>query len=493
MKRKFFLVILLLTIAMVPVVLTPPTTANMAETDQFDFSLALGAGKFWPSAPENVNANVPDPALCGIAGPCWNYKLKIAPEGSRLRVALGVLFQEPGDVRSWPDLSPIAPDMSFTLRLIGPDGTVIEERSTHSSAITAYAIEVFADHPQDGIWTVQVIPTNVFHLAFRMRAKLEGPDEEGGVGGAESIAVPLSPNLRVAPPYEFSFNTPTASYGPGALIPGVHPSCMAEEIREATEEAIRSQEDPFTAVPTLCLRYTMGLENTGAGPFRLMGWLALREGEVSADASDEIMTQRQLYSDGTYKDEAFGTAGKGRLDPTHGHVHWQNAWKFELFRVADPAWKPEDRRPELIAVGPGRKLGIMPSDEFLADWGRFYQSKQNEPLPTGRRADCVFGDTFLCNYDQAINLRKGWGDFYEWNRGGNYVSFPATASGVPLEGYYVLQGVTDPEGLIVETNEDDNVSYALIHVFTDGRVELLERGYGRDPWDPHKEVLPESP
>jgi hypothetical protein len=90
-------------------------------------------------------------------------------------------------------------------------------------------------------------------------------------------------------------------------------------------------------------------------------------------------------------------------------------------------------------------------------------------------------------------VRKGWGDFYEWNRSGNYVPFPTSNDGSPKGGYYLLRATVNPLGLLIETNERDNVSYALIRVFNDGRVQLLERGYGRDPWNGPKEILTESP
>jgi hypothetical protein len=42
-------------------------------------------------------------------------------------------------------------------------------------------------------------------------------------------------------------------------------------------------------------------------------------------------------------------------------------------------------------------------------------------------------------------------------------------------------------------NDADNTSYAFINISNDGRVTLLDRGYGTDPWDPNKVVLTVSP
>ncbi|MCA1850463.1 MAG: hypothetical protein LC672_05310, partial [Acidobacteria bacterium] len=90
----------------------------------------------------------------------------------------------------------------------------------------------------------------------------------------------------------------------------------------------------------------------------------------------------------------------------------------------------------------------------------------------------------------------GWGDIYEWNRPGNYVALTSnyqTPTGAPRPGFYLMQGRTDPLGLVKETNEKDNFSYALIEILDDGSVKLWERGYGRNPWSGPRVVLTEAP
>jgi hypothetical protein len=114
---------------------------------------------------------------------------------------------------------------------------------------------------------------------------------------------------------------------------------------------------------------------------------------------------------------------------------------------------------------------------LLADWHRFYQAD---------------GDAFG---DSVIQLQAGWGDVYEWNRSGNYIDIPQSSPGsqTPKAGFYVVRGVTDPLALVVESDEADNTSYAFINIRNDGRVTLLERGYGTDPWDPNKAILTVAP
>ena len=87
------------------------------------------------------------------------------------------------------------------------------------------------------------------------------------------------------------------------------------------------------------------------------------------------------------------------------------------------------------------------------------------------------------NEPARIGLSTGWADIYTAELSDNYVDF-----GINLDGYYLLRFFADLDGTIEETNESDNVAYSYIRV-SGLDVELLERGRGRDPWDPNKVVL----
>ena len=55
------------------------------------------------------------------------------------------------------------------------------------------------------------------------------------------------------------------------------------------------------------------------------------------------------------------------------------------------------------------------------------------------------------------------------------------------DGLYVIRSTVDAANAILETDETDNTSYALIKVV--GRsIDIIERGRGTDPWDPAKIV-----
>lgn len=412
--------------------------------------LGIGQARFWDGEPVD-RAQVPDPAGCGIVGPCWDYPVRVKEDGgSRLRVALTVEFADPQAIRPWADFA-VAPENIYDLQILGPDGSEVDRQST--GVLTAYSAEAFVQGPVEGVYTARVIPVSVTEMSFRMRAKLEGAQEAPDAGAL------LPPNLRIIPPFEIGFSTPTSTYGPGVPDSDPRRSCMAEEIEEAIEAGYDT--------PEVCLRYSMGFENTGPGPFGVnIEWAGCPQDPDDLTACRAH--QRLFRSDGTFQDQPSGSAGIARYHATHAHWHYQNTYEFQLLAV-EAGWSPGDPEPSLTPAGPGRKLGVLPGAELMADWTRFYQGDRD------------------VRPDAPIALQSGWGDIYEWNRSGNHAVFPHT-EGQPHAGYYVLRGVTDPQGRIIESDESDNVGYAFIHVGSDGSVELLERGRGTDPWDPSRVV-----
>lgn len=442
--------------------------APVAARHPVDATLIVGLDQelFWDGH-DVRSARVPYAALCGVAGPCWEYRLGVAAAGARLRVALGAILPDPGGVRPWPDFPASDSQTVFRLQVFAPgsDATSdvpVAEGST-GEALTAYAVELFVPDPAPGTYTVRVIPESVADMAFRMRTKLEN---------AASLTIPegpVPPNLRIIPPLEFSFPQVSVNYGPGGAAPHRRPrGCMVEDVEEAVEENLPA--------PELCLRFSMGFENAGRGRLDLRLDLPC----VKAFGPPEITTcglhQRIWASNGTWKDRDPGSAGVARLHAVHGHFHYQNVYRYSLLAVEE-GWKAGGPEPKLESVAPGRKLGAFPDNEMLADWHRFYQADRN-----------ALGDG-------AIQLQAGWGDVYEWNRSGNYIDFPQSSPGsqTPKDGFYLVRGATDPLGLVVESDEADNTSYAFIEIGNDGYVTLLERGYGTDPWDPKKVVLTISP
>lgn len=491
--------------------LVAPAAAK--EPPEDDFTLGVGDELFW-NGEEIGFAQVPDPGLCGTAGECFEYKFELeqGDPGTRLRVALSaVLPEQEGDIRVWPDLILTrSPEMVFDVQLFSPGvdpetNAPVAEGSTFDGAVqTGYAVELFVGGndlesgeallaPAVGTWTIRVIPESVVDMAFRMRAKLEAP--------APDPAGLLYPNLRVIPPFEVGFPVTAVGFGPGVPgIPGGR-SCTVTEITEPLEQRVVEGTPPdpnATGVPQLCLRYSMGLENAGDGVLRLVGQVPgdpAERAEGGFGLTETPLIQQVCNFKGE-ECEAQKLRPAGRFHPRHFHNHFQNAYFFELFEVGE-GWRRGDPAPEdLEKVGDGRKLGVDPGNETLADWGRFYQLRRDF---FGKEQDVSHCEDFATGGPGGpcgeMRLQAGWGDVYEWNRDGNYVDFPQSESlpGMPKEGFYVLRGTADIGNQIVESDETDNVSYAFFEVSQDGKVELIERGYGTHPWDPQKIVLTVSP
>ncbi len=317
----------------------------------------------------------------------------------------------------------------WTLRVSGPQGAL----DSVDTGPGLYSEELLFSGPAVGAWTIQAVGSpSAADPRFRLRAKLE----RAPVLPAKPELVP--PNLQALPPYEFTFDYPVSNGNGttdppiGVPAPGGRSACHPEEVAE--EGAQR------------CLRMAFGVRNTGQGPMSL-----LHDGAMLEDAP---LVQRVSLSDGSHVDRPAGTA---KYHKTHQHHHHDNAIGLTLWRVTDPA------QGALQQVGTEHLKGFAHRNELLREWSVFYP-------------------TYL--EDTGFGLRAGWGDYYEWDRPGNYFDLA-----LHPDGRYVLRIVADPVNGILESNERDNTSYSMIDVAGE-QITLIESGRGTDPWDRCKIVMP---
>jgi hypothetical protein len=322
----------------------------------------------------------------------------------------------------------------WTVTARGPRGEV----RTFSPGVGLYSQEAVVEGPAAGRWRLEVrTDAATRDLRFRLRAKLE---DEGPAPEA-----PRLPNLQALPPWDLSFtlpltnggalSTPGGSGSQGVALPGGRTSCHPEEV--VLEQAVR------------CLRMAFGVRNTGSGP------MALEVGPGTT-ATDRPLFQDVLQADGEFERRA---AGRAVYHHTHQHYHHDKAIGLTLWRVTDPA------TGGLQLAAAEHLKGFAHRNELLREWRVFY------PL----------------HEDRGFGLRAGWGDYYEWDRPGNYIDF-----GTNGDGRYVLRLVADPVGGILESDEADNVAYSLIEVRGE-TVRLLESGRGTDPWDRCRVLVPAGP
>lgn len=419
--------------------------------------LRMGQGVFWNGSalPLGNAASLLDNA-CGdpVAGNA-HYELPIGdvPQGARLHVGVQVYIPDLNHVRPFADTLHMGHETGIDAALYAPDGRCVARGS--ADGLFGFALDAAAEA---GTWQIRIDGTLPEVLEYRMRAHVHGDDVAGE---------PALPDLRILAPFEVSFFVPTATILPGAPLPvGLHgASCMAEEIQEAIMAGI--------PVPTLCLRFSMGIYNSADVPLVLR---AERSG-IMADAGleDVPLTQVMCNADATVCQDLEPVEGMvSRWHQTHLHYHYQNAYIFDLYRVEGE---------ELVQVGTSGKLGLDPTNEAWDAWFSFHQGSQWGS--TARYAD---GSAVPVSQ----RVQPGWGDVYDWNRAGNYIDFPSEA-GLPVPGEYIIQGITDPLDQVRESNETNNAAYIHFEVTGVGAVNVLERGFGLDPWDPAKEVLTVAP
>jgi hypothetical protein len=316
--------------------------------------------------------------------------------------------------------------------------------------------ELFVDRPAVGAWTARVTVPTSDPPPFRMRAKLERaqPTPKGPPR-------PLMPNLRMLPPFEFTFTGGLT--GVGVFLDSRGPvggdtsasGCMAEELASYR--------------PTRCLRFSTGPGNVGAGNLELRF-------QPSATVATGEVTQMVEHTDGSTRPMPAGTY---EYHAAHLHFHHAGFAGFELLRVTD------ERTGAMELAGTGPKLGFCMADYVIVDWRSFKNRREG----TVGRNCAGMGDSPA--QPMYTGLTRGWADVYAYFQEGMFVDF-----GDNPDGLYVVRVMGNHQGTINESTQADNASYALIRV-TGSEIRVLERGFGTSPWDPKgwvaKDLLPALP
>ena len=397
---------------------------------QTTFKLAKGDAAFW-NGPEDMNqlavraatAGVIEDGACNVdSQSCVDYKIKVLEPAARLRVALDLADDFDFDNGE-----------GFTVYLYDPDGVRAD------LDFSLYSAEVHANKPARGTWIARVVADQATDATFRMRAKLE-KTRRGPTGHRA-----LLPNLRLTPPFEFTFQAPATPFGSGPAHGHVPTNgCTADEIHDFGAKR--------------CLRFSIGPENVGAGPLELVY-------VPGSDVMGGRVIQRVHYGDGAIKDV---NAGRYEYHATHTHYHHAAFGKLQLFRVVNLD------HGVLKPAGTGPKMGFCMADYAIVNWERFDNAPQKNQISTCRG---ILEDP---SSKTVIGLSKGWADVYYYSLPGNYIEFGENGDGV-----YVVRVKANASDAILESTPRDNYSYALIRV-TGSEIEVLERGYGKSPWDPRK-------
>lgn len=364
----------------------------------------------------------------------------------------------------WVDFDQPYRQDDWTLTVTGPDGATATQASHNT-----YSEGVRITTPANGVWTLSLQPIRTNGSQVRMRAGLVDPTapSEGA----------LLPNLRVTPPFEFGFAAPVNptnslflagdDQNPPASINGTTlNSCALDEVQEAADPT--RQQNP--KLITRCLRLTTGPHNIGEGHFDLRFPIVDR----ALGDQDRVMEMTQLIhqSDGSTVER---DAGSYEYHASHGHYHYLDILFYEAFEVVDAS------TGELSRVGNGNKSGFCPADQGYGEWTTFDQQAGGALSRIQGSDSC-----FAFSGNGAMGLTAGWGDFYRWQRSGQYIDFTGVG-----DGSYVVRATVDILDNVLETDETDNASYALIEVVGDV-VTILERGYGASPYEATRTIVTDN-
>ncbi len=393
------------------------------------------------SLPLGGRVDGPVEAIAGSGPVALGYAFDVADAGGRLRATL--------------DLS--NRDDCLTLELVDPGGVpraapagdypVVcphQDRSGQS-----FGIELSVADATPGRWTARVLVEDALDLSLRLRATLED--------GTSPTADLLYPDLVPWLPAEFGFAAPGSAdpgtardrdNGPGDPTVSCHP-----------------EEEPDD---TRCLRFSAGVYNVGDGPMHV----AFRDDVAIQHVyrrDDTPLDHTDNEGRGDFEEEL---AGRGEWHPFHEHRHLSDFVLYELFAVtdADGTLEPLDT---------GGKHGYCTFSQQVFDWSSTAQDPQYASFPEGP----------FC--DVAMTLERGWGDVYRWQRPGQYLAYDAVTDpdGSMTAGRYLVRLTVDPAQHIAETDETNNVGYAVVEVVDGGgpgqdTVLLCEQGMGTDPSDP---------
>jgi len=183
------------------------------------------------------------------------------------------------------------------------------------------------------------------------------------------------------------------------------------------------------------LRFSTTSWNRGTGPLELVA------GAVETGSGKQMVYQNLHLSDGT---SVLHFAGSFTYHPAHNHMHFDDYALYTLQPVN--------------ASGGSSRTGVKTTFCIMDT------TAINLSLP-GAPSSAVFSS---CGKDlQGMSI--GWGDTYGAHLAGQSVDFTGNPDGI-----YQLKIEVDPKKLLIESNENDNVSCALLDIRKPSTVIVLD-------------------
>jgi hypothetical protein len=209
---------------------------------------------------------------------------------------------------------------------------------------------------------------------------------------------------------------------PVQLVPNLRPEPASDLSIDQLPSGIGGQR---------ILRLSSEVSNYGAGPMELFGQIQ------GASTSQPVGALQMVYW--TNGQTTATPAGDFNFHPEHGHWHWENLVSFKLLEAVNQS-DPYDPANSV--------MGTTPKVSYCLVDGHVIPGFVN---PAPRRY-------MVCNTNRQ-GISKGWTDIYTADLEGQWI----VIDGVP-DGIYWVVLESDPEGFLVETDENDNRSAVKIQI-----------------------------
>jgi len=213
------------------------------------------------------------------------------------------------------------------------------------------------------------------------------------------------------------------------------------------------------------LRVSVSTPNIGHGPLRVIGTNNFVCGtdtlwnvdiDKCPDGSDpsQLVTQRIYKKTGNTMSYVDRWAGTMTYHPGHNHSHFDE-WGVYSLRIPDPN-EPDPLKWTMI--GEGSKLGFCLMDYGSCQYyGGHCRDDNDNVLTTDSPNYGLGGGTYSCGVTNQ-GISAGWTDIYYYNLEGMFIDIPNGT----CNGDYMIVVQVDPNNVLLEENEDDNIMVAPI-------------------------------
>jgi hypothetical protein len=224
---------------------------------------------------------------------------------------------------------------------------------------------------------------------------------------------------------------------------------------------------------TRCLRFDNDIRNVGAGPL-------VFKFDYTPDAFTGhcTMNQELLSSDAKVAER---NAGPCVFHTQHGHFHYQNMGRYQLYAVG------ADGLPGAQPVAASNKVGFCTIDVDDYTFGGPVDAQRPRTysfptcnIPNGYSTQPALSTPYgPGGLPEFMGISPGWGDVYTWDLPQQYIDI---SKGVP-DGVYEVVSRSNPDGAILTADRGQETGVSCIRI-TGDKVAVLHELSSQSNADP---------